>query len=70
MDEGDLVDLPFSLGSYGRNEFGLLFGNKQLLEDCRRVYMDQYLHPDQAYSVIIRELWNRLRKTHQLRVVK
>ena len=70
MDEGDLIDLHFSLGAYVRNEFGLWFGNKQLLEDCRRVSMDQYLHPDQASSVIIKELWKRLRKTHQLRVVK
>ena len=70
MDEGDLIDLHFSLGAYVRNEFGLWSGNKQLLEDCRRVSMDQYLHPDQASSVIIRELWKQLRKTHQLRVVK
>ena len=70
MDEGDLIDLHFSLGAYVRNEFGLWFGNKQLLEDCSRVSMDQYLHPDQASSVIIRELWKQLRKTHQLRVVK
>ena len=70
MDEGDLIDLHFSLGAYVRNEFGLWFGNKQLLEDCRRFSMDQYLHPDQAASIIIKELWKRLRKTHQLRVVK
>ena len=70
MDEGDLIDLHFSLGAYVRNEFGLWFGNKQLLEDCRIVSMDQYLHPDQAASIIIKELWKRLRKTHQLRVVK
>ena len=70
MDEGDLIDLHFSLGAYVRNEFGLWFGNKQLLEDCSRVSMDQYLHPDQAASIIIKELWKRLRKTHQLRVVK
>ena len=70
MDEGDLIDLHFSLGAYVRNEFGLWFGNKQLLEDCRRVSMDHYLHPDQASSIIIKELWKRLRKTHQLRVVK
>ena len=70
MDEGDLIDLHFSLGAYVRNEFGLWFGNKHLLEDCRRVSMDQYLHPDHAASFIIKELWKRLRKTHQLRVVK
>ena len=70
MDEEDLVDLHFSLGAYIRNEFGLWSGNGQLIEDCRRVSMDQYLHPDQASSVIIRELWKQLRKTHQLRVVK
>ena len=70
MDEEDLVDLHFSLGAYIRNEFGLWFGNRQLLDDCRTVSMDQYLHPDQASSVIIRELWKRLRKTHRLRAIK
>ncbi len=70
MDENDLIDLHFSLGSYIRNEFGLWFGNRQLLDDCRTVSMDQYLHPDQAAGVIIKELWKRLRMTHSMRVVK
>jgi hypothetical protein len=70
MDENDLIDLHFSLGAYVRNEFGLWSGNDDLLKDCRKIADEPSLHPDSASSVIIEELWKRLRKTHRLRVVK
>ena len=70
MDEGDLIDLHFSLGAYVRNEFGLWFGNNDLLNDCRQMSGISFMHPDDAAAFIIRELWKRLRKTHRLRAVK
>jgi hypothetical protein len=69
MAEGDLIDLHFSLGLSVRNRF-LYPRNEELLESCRQEAMDKYLHWDQASAVIIRALWKRLRKTHQLRVVE
>jgi hypothetical protein len=69
IDEGDLIDMHFSLGLSIRNRF-LYPRNEQLLESCRFVSKDKYLHWDQAASVIIRELWNRLRETHKLRIVE
>ena len=69
MDEADLVDLHFSLGLSIRNKF-LYPRNEKLLESCRFVSKDKYMHWDQASSVIIKELWKRLRETHKLRVLK
>ena len=70
MDEGDLIDLHFSLGAYVRNEFGLWSGNEDLLNDCRQMSGITFMNPDDAAAFIIGELWNRLSKTHKLRVVK
>ena len=69
MDESDLIDLHFSLGLSIRNRF-LYPRNEKLLESCRSVGQDKYLHWDQASSVIIKALWKRLRKTHKLRIVE
>jgi hypothetical protein len=68
MDEDDLVRLHFSLGIYIRNKF-LYPRNDKLLESCRQEAMDKYLHWDQASTVIIKRLWEKLRDTHKLRVV-
>ena len=44
--------------------------NEKLLESCRQVAKDNYLHWDEVPMVIMKELWRRLRQTHRLRVVK
>jgi len=69
MAEADLIGLYFSLGLYIRNRF-LYPRNDKLLESCRYVTQDKYLHWDQAAMVIIKELWKRLREKHKLRIVK
>jgi hypothetical protein len=69
MDEADLVDLHYSLGLSIRNKF-LYPANEKLLESCRYVSQDKFLHWDQASAVIIKELWKKLKKSHKLRVVK
>ena len=69
MSEDDLPNLHFTLGLNIRNRF-LYPRNDELLESCREVADDKYLHWDQAASIIIRELWKKLRKTHKIRVVK
>jgi hypothetical protein len=70
MDEGELINLHFTFGAFIRNQFGLWSGNEDLLNDCRQMSGITFMHPDDAAAFIIGELWERLRKTHQLRVVK
>lgn len=70
MSEDDLTDLRYTLGIYIRNQFRLNSGNRKLLDHCRLISQDKYLHHSQAPEVIIRELWKKLKETHKLRVVK
>ncbi len=69
MSEDDLTILHFTLGLHIRNRF-LYPRNDKLLESCREIARDKYLHWDQAASIIIRELWKKLRESHRLRVVE
>jgi len=71
MAEKDLIDLLLSsLGLYIRSEFDLWSENHELMRDCCLLAGRNDLHGDSASSVIIKELWLRLRETHRLRVVK
>jgi hypothetical protein len=69
MDEDDLINLHLSLGLSIRNKL-LYPRNDKLLESCRSVTQDKYLHWDQASSVIIKELWKKLKETHKLRILE
>jgi hypothetical protein len=70
MAENDLITLQFNLGNYIGREFGIWSGNRELMESCEIISGDVHLHPDFAPSVIIKELWSRLRETHKMRVIK
>ena len=70
MDEGELINLHFTLGAFIRNQFRLWSGNEDLLCDCRQISGITFMNPDDAAAFIIGELWNRLRKTHRMRLVK
>lgn len=73
LDFDDLNgNFQFSLGLYIRNQFGLWADNKDLLESCRKATWieDKNIHPDTASSIIIKALWQHIRKTHKIRVVK
>ncbi|MFH1624155.1 MAG: DUF6794 domain-containing protein, partial [Pseudomonadota bacterium] len=70
MKEDELVFLPSALGGYIRNKFGLWSGNEALQQSCRYMLKRYDICEDEALSLIIKELWSRLRKTHGLRVVK
>ena len=70
LSEDVLANLRLSLGIYIRDVFRLDTGNRDLLESCREISKDKYLHHSQAPAVIIKELWKRLCNTHKLRVVK
>jgi len=70
MQKKDLSMLHLSLGSFIRSEFGLCAGNNELMESCRSISEKDNLHEDDASPVIIKELWKRLKKVPDLKVVK
>ncbi len=70
MAEVELSVLHTTIGEYIRNELGLWSGNSDLLTSCGFFAKREKVSEDDASSIIIRELWKRLRETHKLRVVK
>ena len=66
----ELINLHINLGEYIRNEFGLWSGNKDLMSSCGTIAKMDKIHQDTASTIIIEKLWERLRETHKLRVVK
>jgi hypothetical protein len=70
MTETELHTVSVTLGAYIRNNFGIWTGNAKLMESCRRVSQNPDLRTTDASSVIIRALWEHLKKTHKLRVIK
>lgn len=70
MAEVELSTLHTTLGEYIRNEYGLWSGNSDLLTSCCFIAKKDKVSEDEASSIIVRELWKRLRETYKLRVVK
>jgi hypothetical protein len=70
MAEVELSTLHANLGEYIRNEFDLWHNNKDLLTSCCFLVKRDDVHVDEASSIIIRELWKRLRETHKLKIIK
>lgn len=69
MTMAELSGLDASLGLYIRNYFGLPSTNSALLESCRLYADKNILAADDAVAVVISALWQKLRKTHKLRIV-
>jgi hypothetical protein len=70
MTYDELVDLNSNLGAYIRNAFRLWSGNLELMESCRFAVKDKTINVDGASFAIIDKLWEKLRKSHKLKVVK
>ena len=70
MTHDELVDLNSNLGEYIRNSFRLWSGNHELMESCRFVSKNKKLNVDEASFAIIDAMWEKLRKTHTLKVIK
>mgnify|MGYP001223979895 FL=1 len=66
----ELSTLDPSLGEYIRNAYRLWGGNQPLLDSCRWLAAKDRTDNADPAMVIIQELWNELRKTHTLRLVK
>jgi hypothetical protein len=70
MAAGELIALQATLGSYINSHFDLFTTNTELLSDCRRRSGRWDLAPKDAATVIIQALWDRLRATCRIRIVK
>jgi len=72
LDEDGLVVLKLRLGKYLwqliNNQTKIV--NEELMADCIKQSGNETLDEFEAVSFILKEIWNRLRKTHRLRVVK
>ena len=71
LDEDEFRAVELTLGKYIRHRLDQLdVGvNKELMKDCLSK-SGKPLNETDAATVIIKEIWNRLRETHRLRVVK
>ncbi|WP_157067761.1 DUF6794 domain-containing protein [Desulfosarcina cetonica] len=70
MVETELVSLHFTLGNYINNRFDLFSADSELLTDCRRRSGRWTLAPEETAAVIIRFLWEHLRETYRIRIIK
>ncbi|WP_372682948.1 YpsA SLOG family protein [Desulfosarcina sp.] len=70
MTSDELVSLQYTLGSYINTHFDLFTSNPGLLTDCQRRSGQWDLAPKDVAAVIIRALWDRLRSTCRIRIVK
>lgn len=51
-----------------RKEFGLYHGNSALLKSCRSYLGTDYDRYEDPAMVILKELWKKIKKTHNLRL--
>jgi hypothetical protein len=70
MVADELLSLQSTLGNYINANFDLFTANRALLMDCQRTSGRAELAPEDAAAVIIRALWERLRATCRIRIVK
>ena len=71
LEENEFRVIELTLGKYIRHRLDQMdVGvNQKLMKDCLKK-SGEPLNEVDAATVIIKELWNRLRETHRLRVVK
>jgi hypothetical protein len=64
MNEEDLIDVHVALGYHIGHEFGLLTGNTALLESCRIMSGEENLHIESASKLIVKALWEQVKKSN------
>ncbi|MBA3028769.1 MAG: hypothetical protein FP816_08160 [Desulfobacteraceae bacterium] len=70
MTFGELGVLNLTLGKYIRDSFGLWSGNDSLVNSCNGRGGAKILLNEEVPMVIIQALWETLKPSHRLRVVK
>lgn len=70
MSETDLNYLHPSLSIYIKTNYRIAGDNGNLISSCRQAANDPSLDADAAAVLIIKKLWENLKKTHRIRRVK
>ncbi len=70
MTLSELGSLNATLGKYIRDSFDLWNQNASLLASCRKAAEGENLKVENVSMVIIQSLWEKLKKTHRLRIIK
>ncbi len=70
FDKEDLRVINYSFSIFIRNQLFMKDVNKELFESCKEISGNKNLNEATAALVIIEKLWERLRDTHKLRIVK
>ncbi len=70
MKREELGRLQPTLGRYIRTKYGLWSVNRALMESCRARADTADLNVEDISRIIITALWEELRRTHRLRVLK
>ncbi|MCP4579255.1 MAG: hypothetical protein GY846_23525 [Deltaproteobacteria bacterium] len=70
MGHRDLKPLDHTLGRYIADNFGLWEDNDALISSCGFILGKGSIEEEEAISLIIRKLWEKLQSSHGLRVVR
>jgi len=70
MKQEELSSVHTTLADFINDNFGLREGNEELIASCRSVAGNNRIQDEDAALIIIRDLWEKLRRTHRLRIVK
>jgi hypothetical protein len=64
------MTLQFTLGSCIGSEFGVWNGKAVLPISCNQISGDDHIDPGYASVLIMERLWQQLRESHKLRIIK
>ena len=70
LKENEVPRLYGSLGVHIRETFDSWFDNEKFIESCRSLIGEDGFNKEITSSVVVRAIWEELRKTYSLRVVK
>ena len=70
--EHEIRVLELALGKYLKYRLEQLseVGNDELIKECTAISGKESLNEIETATVILKEVWNRLRETHKLRIIK
>ena len=70
LSEDDLMPLQVTLGLYIEQQMQMWSINESLKESCLKICREEGLDESNLPGVIIKRIWERLIKTHRLRIVE
>jgi len=70
LDDEKIHVLELTLELYIQKKLDEWIPNQELLESCRKYAEQESIEASNAPSIIVRLLWEKLRETHRLRVIK